>query len=200
MKYFRSARETLILGESIRDTGDMSLRMLQGDRSYSFDRNLVLTDGVTLTASGYVTGSPSGVDMGGNQNVTITLPSIADSSSITPQQARADAVLVVDLTACDVSSADETYKMLVVGSNDPAFGAGKVASLGGIQLGVAGQNDIPNGITTPAPAAVGGSRYEILFCTEQNNVKYEFVSLYIVLGGTTPSITLKAFIAVLPIA
>lgn len=173
----------------------------QGDRAYAFDINNALSDGAAAyTASGYAYygGVQSILDTGGNQNVVVTLPSIANVSTITPQQARIDAAIVVDLTAIKTSSNNEVYKLLVLGSNDPAFGAGKVQCLGSLQLGFAGSNDVPNGITTPAPASVGGSRYELLFSTEQNNVKYEYVALYHVLAGTTPSITYKAFMSVLP--
>jgi len=174
-----------------------------GDRTYAFDINNVISDGAAAyTASGYAQalGSDGIVDTGGNQNVVVNLPSIANVSTITPQQAREDAAMVIDVTAIKTSSSNEVYKLLVLGSNDPSFGAGKVQCLGSIQLGFAGSNDVPNGITTPAPAAIGGSRYEVLFATEQNNVKYEYVKMYNVLAGTTPSITYKAFIAVLPIA
>jgi hypothetical protein len=172
-----------------------------GDRSYTFDANNAFSDGAAAyTASGYAQsgGADGVVDTGGNQNVTITLPSIADVATITPQRARIDAVAVVFVTAAKVSSSNEVYKLLVLGSNDPNFAAGNVQMLGAIELGFAGSNDIPNGITTPAPAAVGGSVYEILFCTEQNNVKYQYVKLYNVLAGTTPSISYRAFMAVLP--
>jgi hypothetical protein len=172
-----------------------------GDRSYALDANNQVSDGAAAyTASGYAqTAAADGViDTGGNQNVTITLPSIAAVSTITPQQARIDSVMVVFVTANKTSNSNEVYKLLVLGSNDPNFGAGNVQMLGGIELGFAGSNDIPNGITSPAPNAAGGAVYEILFCTEQNNVKYQYVKLYNVLSGTSPSITYRAFMAVLP--
>src|ERR1700683_1608681 len=171
-----------------------------GDRTYTFDANNGLSDGATAyVASGYAQygGADGIIDTGGNQNVTVTLPSIDSVSSITPQQARIDAVIPLWVTAIKTSSSNETYKILVLVSNDPAFGAGNVQMAGGIQLGFAGSNDIPNGITTPAPPAIGGHEYEILICTEHNLLKYQFLKLYVVLGGSTPSITFKAFMAVL---
>ncbi len=196
------AKPKLLRFQRAKLIGDMSevAQLPQGDRTYSFDINNAVSDGAAAyTASGYATygGAQSVIDTGGNQNVTITLPSITNSSTITPQQARIDAAMIIDLTAI-YTGGTNSYKLMVLGSNDPAFGAGNVACLGGIELGTAGSTDVPNGITTPAPAAVGGSRYELLFSTEQNNVKYEYVKLYHVLAGTTPSITYKAFMAVLP--
>jgi len=170
-----------------------------GDRSYSFDANMGLSDGAAaIAASGYAQygGADGIVDLGGNQNVTVTLPSIADVTSITPQQARIDAVLVVDVTAV-TTSGTASEKLIIVGSNDPAFGAGKTTQLGMMEFGAIASQEQPNGFISAAPNAVGGSRYEIPFCSEQNNIKYEYVKLYVVIANSG-SITFKAFVAVLP--
>jgi hypothetical protein len=159
-----------------------------GDRTYAVDANNFLSDGAAaLTVSGYAQygGADGIIDCGGNQNITVTLPSIAASSSITPQQQRIDAAVVIDVTA-------------IVVSNDPAFGATNVMLAGALQLAIAGTGDVPNNFTPPAVPAIGGNRYEILFSNEQNNVKYEYVKLYVVLGGSNASITFKAFMAILP--
>lgn len=170
-----------------------------GDRTYSFDANAGLSDGaVAITASGYAqyAGADGIMDLGGNQSVTITLPSIADVTTITPQQARIDAVLVVDVTAV-TTTGTASEKLIIVGSNDPAFGAGKTTQLGMMEFGAIASQEQPNGFVTAAPNAVGGSRYEIPFCSEQNNVKYEYVKVYVVIANSG-SITFKAFVAVLP--
>ena len=169
-----------------------------GDRTYAFDANMGLSDGAAaITAAGYAqyAGAQGVVDFGGNQNVTITLPSIANTTSITPQQARIDAACVIDVTAITVSGSD-VYKLILVVSNDPAFGAGNVAMAAMLELGELAQFDYVNGFNTAAPASIGGSRYELLFTNEQNNVKYEYAALYI--AGTFGSITFRAFVAVLP--
>ncbi len=171
-----------------------------GDRTYAVDANNFLSDGAAaLTASGYAqyAGADGIIDCGGNQNITVTLPSIAASSSITPQQQRIDAVVVIDVTAYIVTSGCY-YKLMVLVSNDPAFGATNVMLAGALQLAIAGTGDVPNNFTPPTVPAIGGNRYEILFSNEQNNVKYEYVKLYVVLGGSNASITFKAFMAVLP--
>ena len=169
-----------------------------GDRSYSFDANLALSDGVAAyTASGYAQyGGADGIlDLGGNQNVTITLPSIADSSSITPQQARLDAVLLLWVTAV-TTSGTASEKVIVVGSNTAAFSAGTTIQLGMMEFGAIASQSQPNGFVTTAPNAVGGSLYELPFATEQNNVKYQFLKLYVAIANSG-SITFKANVAVL---
>lgn len=181
----------------VTDSADLSWAMIQGDRNYNFDANLGLSDGAAaLTASGYTqyAGANGICDMGGNQNVTVTLTSIANSTTITPQQARIDVMVNIYLTAIYTGGGNK-YIVMVLGSNDPAFGAGNVQMLGGIELGTAANLDVPNGITTPAPSATGGSQYEIPVAMEQNNVKYEYLALYVVASGATPSITMEAYAA-----
>ncbi|TAL43840.1 MAG: hypothetical protein EPN91_05645 [Salinibacterium sp.] len=170
-----------------------------GDRSYSFDANMILSDGVAaIAASGYAqyAGADAIIDLGGNQNITVTLPSIADVSSITPQQARIDAYLVIDVTAV-TTSGTASEKLILVGSNDPSFAAGKTIQLGMMEFGAIVSQEQPNGFVTAAPNAVGGSRYEMGFTNEQNNVKYEYLKLYVVIANSG-SITFKAFVAVTP--
>ena len=181
------------------DNGALSWTMVQGDRTYSFDANNALSDGsVSYTAAGYAqyAGQDGIVDTGGNQNVTITLPSIADVSTITPQQARIDAVVVLDVTA-GVFTGTALFKVYAVGSNDPGFGAGKVACLGMLSFGAAASQEYANGFITATPSAIGGSRFELPICTEQNNVKYQYLKLYNVVSNSG-QLTYKAFLAVLP--
>jgi len=183
-----------------RDLGAAAWQMVQGDRTYSYDANMALSDGAAaITVTGYAQygGADGIVDLGGNQNVTITLPSIADVSSLTPQQARLDAVCVIDVTAV-TTSGTASEKLIVVGSNDPAFGSTSGSfQLGMMEFGAAASQSQVNAKVTPAPNSVGGSRYEILFSSEQNNVKYQYVKLYVVIANSG-SITFKAFVAVLP--
>ena len=191
------SRSAKIFGAT--DSSQASLMMLQGDRSYSFDANLALSDGAAAyAASGYAQygGADGIVDLGGNQNVTITLPSIADNTTLTPQQARADFVVCLWVTAV-TTTGTASEKVIVVGSNDPAFGAGKTIQLGMMEFGAIVSQSQPNGFVTAAPNAVGGSMYEILCASEQNNVKYQYVKLYNAIANSG-SITYKANLAVLP--
>jgi len=170
---------------------------MASERNYTFDINAVLAVGaVAQTAAGFAqAGGADGLwDLGGNQGVTITLPSIADSTTLTPQQARIDAVVVIDLTG-GTFSGSTLYRLCLLGCNDPAFGS-NVQLLNEMVLGNSSVLDWSNGITTPAPNTIGGSTYEMLFTNEQNGIKYQYVKLYV--AGTITSITFKARGAVLP--
>lgn len=172
-----------------------------GRRNYSFDGSMVLSDGGSANASAgwaQVGGAQGIVDLGGNQGITITLPSIADSSTITPQQARFDGVVVIYVTAATISGSN-VYKLALAGSNNAGLTTGN-AILGELQLGKGSAMDVPNcGDTTAIPGSTGnpqGEQFELLFTNEQYGTVYEFVSLYV--AGTFGSITFSAFIAVLP--
>lgn len=152
------------------------------DRVYNFDANLVLADGAaaaTATAYSQVGGATQVLDLGGNQ------------STSPKQQARLDAVVVIDVSAIKTTSGNETYKLILVGSNDAGLATGNVV-LGEIMLGKGSSLDILNG----ADSVTG--QYELFFSTNQSGTLYEFIGLYVVIGGTTPSITFTADVAVLP--
>lgn len=153
-----------------------------GDRTYSFDANLQLSDNAAAyTADGYaqVGGADGLCDLGGNQGVTPA------------QQARLDAVAVIDITAIDIASGNETYVLRIMGCNTAGF-ASSTAELAAITLGK-GASLVP---ATQSDAVVG--RIELMFATERLNTKYQFIKLYVDVGGTTPSISFQAFVAVLP--
>jgi len=150
------------------------------DRTYTFDANNVLSDNAAAyAASGYLQagGADGVVDLGGNQG---TSPA---------QQARIDAMAVFDVTAITVSGT-QTYQIDIVVSNDPAFLTGNVAA-GGVQLGkgtslrVSGAGD----------SVIG--RYELGFTNQVAGTIYQFVKAYLT-AANTPSISISAFIVVLP--
>jgi hypothetical protein len=146
------------------------------DRTYSVDANLQVSDDATAyAASQYATvgGVPTFVDLQGNQ-------------SLSPAQ-----VMVCDVTQIAVSG-NQTYKLMVLVSNDPNFGPGNVEQAGEIMLGVGASRDGVNMLTSQT------GRYEIMFSNQVSGVIYEWAALYLLIGGTSPSINVEAFIAPLP--
>lgn len=153
------------------------------DRTYDFDANLVTSNqAVAYTASGFAqaNGANGILDLGGNQGTSPV------------ELARMDACMICDVTALKISAGNETYKMIVLGSNDAAFGPGNAVMLGEIEVGKGVSLD---GFDM-ADSVIG--RYEIMFSNNVAGSIYEFVGLYLVIGGTTPSINLSAFMAKLP--
>lgn len=153
------------------------------DRTYSFDVNLQLADGAAAqTASGFAqVGGANGIlDLGGNQGTT------------PQQQARIDAVAVIDVSALKISAGNEAYRLSILVSNDPAFGAGNVDMAAEISIGKGSARDGVN----MKDSVVG--RIELPFCTQIGGVLYEYAALYVTEAGTSPSIQFSAFVAVIP--
>jgi hypothetical protein len=172
-------------------------------RNYSFDANMQLDDGGSAhTAAGWsqVGGANSFIDLGGNQGITITLPSIANSSTITPQQARADLVAVIYISAMTLSGSD-LYRLSMVGTNTAGFAtATSTYVLGQLQFGEGSAMDAPNAANSHAPAGSGnfpaGDQYELMFTNEVQGTPMEFIGMYV--SGTFGSITFQSFVSVLP--
>lgn len=150
------------------------------DRTYSFDINLLVSDNAAAyTASGWLQagGVNSFIDLGGNQGTSPV------------QQARIDAVAVLDVTAI-TTGGTQTYQFDVMVSNDPGFATGNQCA-GGIQLGVGSSLRVANTATSVT------GRYEIFFSTNQAGSLYEYAGIYLT-AANTPSINVEAFFAVLP--
>lgn len=125
---------------------------------YPYDALAVLHDGTALTATGV--GSVPFYDVGA--------------------VARFPAVAVINVTALDLASANETYDAIIEGSVDSAFTAAK--QLGSLTIGAVG-------------------RYTVLFDNDQAGVVYRYIRYRPVLAGTTPSITAPVYLAPLnPVA
>jgi hypothetical protein len=190
---------TLNRGRILKD--DTKLWAGAGSRTYSFDKGMLLDDGLAAHAAagyGQVSGAQAIIDLGGNQAVTYTMPPISNVASLTPQQQRTDAVAVIYVSAATVA-ATNVYRLCLVGSNSPTLASGN-AILGELEIGFGAAMSAPNCGNTPVPLGAGnypaGEIYELLFTNEQYGTKYEFVSLYV--AGVFGSVTLQAFIAVLP--
>lgn len=124
--------------------------------SKTFDLDLLLKDAgaVTADAAGSVGGSAKVLDMG---------------TGFVGELVQA----IVDTTALDTSSADETYTVRIQGSVDEAF-------------------------TTPvelaAKAIKSTGREEIPFTNIADEVAYRYVRAFIDVGGTTPSINCSIWV------
>jgi hypothetical protein len=147
-------------------------------RVLPFDVATAFCNGQTLTATGYFDGIQKTVDLG---------------------PGRFTGFLALDLSALDLSSTDETYKLMLLGSNDAAFGNGNVELLALRDFAAATAGRVLATIC-PASDAVpetnrAASRFEIPFSNQMGVYVFRYTQLYLVAGGTTPSITLAAWVA-----
>ncbi len=96
-----------------------------------------------------------------------------------------DMVLVLNVEAVDVASANEVYTFRIVGSNVADRSDGEI--LGMAMLGHAAT------ITIETRNTAGGDRIIIPFRTEENRTRFRYVDLHLTVAGTTPSITFNAY-------
>lgn len=129
-------------------------------RIYAFDVDLLLKDAgaVTTDAAAQVGGSARQLDLGGASG------------------SRFEAELVIDVSALDLASTDETYQLIFQVSDTSGFGSGVVDFV-----------RIP--ITATGRVTVGVSNVK-------SGVAYRYARMFTDVGGTTPSINYTAFLAV----
>ena len=130
------------------------------ERKYSFDALVNLKNAGALTASGNL--QIGGVD------------SILDFGI-----ARMEGVVVVGMTAIDTADANETYDIILEGSNSATFASG-VNELASMKITSTGQFEIPF-VTEKAVAGV--------------ITKYRYFRATLAVAGTTPSINFTAWVA-----
>jgi hypothetical protein len=136
-------------------------------RGYTYDNLL------NLKTAGAITSSAAVATILDTNNGAVGNPS------------RFDAVAVVDVSAIDVSSANETYDIIVQLSNSATFASGVVNRIA-LKLGTTVAGSSANDVV---------GRYELPFDNEFAEQTYRYVRLYTLVGGTTPSINYKAFAA-----
>lgn len=125
-------------------------------RGYTQDKDLIFKDAgaVTATGSDQVGGSAKIIDLGA---------------------ARFEAVLIVDVSACDATDSNETYAVNIELSNDAGFASGNVVPF---------TLNIPRGTT---------GRAEVAFTNVVFGTLYRYARTSRTLGGTTPSINYTAW-------
>jgi hypothetical protein len=141
--------------------------MPRNQTDFTYDNATLLADGATVTVDGAATVSAAArvIDLGA---------------------ARLDGRVIVDVSAIDVSSADESYVLSAQFSNSPTFASGVIGGPA-IRLGAAAAL-----IGESAASVIG--RYEMSFANEINGTTYRYMRMYSDVGGTTPSIAYRAFV------
>lgn len=147
-------------------------------RPVPFDVATAFANGQTLTATGFVNAIQTQIDLG---------------------PGRFEGYLVLDVSGLDLSSGDETYQLQLLASNDPAFANGNVEMLAVRDFAAAAAGRLVPTIC-PASYAVpmlgkAATRFEIPITNQIGPYVLRYAQLRAALAGTTPSITLAAWIA-----
>jgi hypothetical protein len=151
-----------------------------------FDRALAFCDAQVLTATNYLDNISQTIDLGGYAPTPV--------GGIGSGAGRNDGVWVLNVSAMDFASADETCRFHLLGSNDVAFGNGNVDLLAFHDFAAASAGRIIGtglmGASLPAP-----TRVYVPFTTLRQGLVYRYVRARLVAGGTTPSITLTSWLS-----
>lgn len=157
---------------------NLSLPATIPERAVPFDAAMAFANPQTLAASGYVNALNTQLDL---------------------MPGRYDGYLNLDISAMDLSSGDETYKLLLLGSNDQAWGNGNVEMLAARDFAAATAGRLL-GTICPASYSVpmtgrSATKFVIPFTNFMGAYIFRYLQLYALIGGTTPSITLSAWIS-----
>lgn len=152
-----------------------------------FDANLAFCSAQTLIATGYFNNLNSGqIDLG-------------SGSGLTAGAGRKEFYWAIDITAIDMASADESYKLHLFGSNDVAFGNGNVELLAFHDFGAGSAQrqvaTILGATPTVPPTGKAGTLLHILATNLMQLIVYRYLRMYAVIAGTTPSITATSWIS-----
>lgn len=143
----------------------------------AFDAATSFASAQTLTATGYM-GSPTQVDLG---------------------QGRMDGLWSVDITNIDISSGDETYRFHLMGSNDVNWANGNVELLAFHDIAAATAGRLVPTILGASPAipatGLSGTILRIPFMNLMQRIVYRYVRGYLVIGGTTPTVTFTSWLS-----
>lgn len=133
----------------------------------------------TLTASGFAT----------NVNTQLTMG-----------PGRMEGYWALDITNVFITSANEFYQFALLGSNDPNFAAGNVDLIAFYDLAsstatrLAVNSLLGINTTNVPPFGNAGVNFVTPFSNQRGNFVFEFMQLYLTVGGTTPSVTFSSWL------
>lgn len=147
------------------------------ERVLPFDAATAFANGQTITSSGYVNAIQTQIDIG---------------------PGRVDGYLVCDISVLKMSATDETYLLALLGSNDAAFGNGNVDTLAMHDFAAVTAGRVIPTISAATPAVPitnrSSTRYVLPFSNFMGAFVFRYLQLRAVLGGTSPSITIAAWL------
>jgi hypothetical protein len=149
------------------------------------DRATMFSDGQVLTATADLSNINSQLDFGGQA----PLAGFGVGSGV----GRTSGMWVLNITAMDFSSADESYRFALLGSNDVNFGNGNVDLLAFHDFAAASAGRIIATLLGPSLAAP--TRIYRPFVNLSQGLVYRYLRCRVVIGGTTPSVTVTSWLS-----
>jgi hypothetical protein len=166
-------------------------------QSVPLDLALSFAQGVTLTASGYASGAATSFASLGQVVNTSPAGPLASPGASAP---RVQGNWVVDVSAASFASSNEFYQFFLLAGNDPNFANGNVDLIGAYDLAATAalrlQATTLGATPTPVPdTGLLASVFIIPFSNVRDQFQYAFVNLFVVVGGTSPSVTFSSWLS-----
>jgi hypothetical protein len=143
-----------------------------------YDSSTAFSKAQTVTGSGFISG-----------NVNTQVPILSG---------RFIGFWVIDVSAANMATSDEYYQFALCGSNDAAFTNGNVELLAIHDFAATSALRIIASISSVSPTMpITGSaatRHVIPFCNQMGGFVFQYLQLYLKVGGTGPSITFSSWI------
>jgi hypothetical protein len=143
-----------------------------------YDSATAFSKAQTVTTSGFVAG---------NINTQVSILS-----------GRFVGFLVIDVSAANMATADEYYQFALCGSNDAAFTNGNVEILAIHDFAATSALRIIASISSVSPTmpetGKAATRHVIPICNQMGGFIFQYLQLYLKVGGTGPSITFSSWV------
>ena len=157
-----------------------------------YDAQAAFCSAQTLTATGFLN-SIAGVV--GTGQLDLGSSNLINASS---SAGRYVSSWILNITAMDLSSADETYRFFLLGSNDIAFGNGNVELLAAHDFAAVTAGRFITPLLGASPVNTPSTQV-LPFTNLMQKIMYRFLRAQVVITGTTPTVTVTSWISSLGI-
>ena len=119
------------------------------------------------------------------------------NTQLTMGPGRYNGLWAMNVAAVNMGSANEFYQMFLLGSNDPTFTAGNIEILATHDIAATAALRLLATICAVSPTVpdtgLTASVFVKPWCNQIDQYIFEYLQLYVVVGGTSPSITLTSW-------
>jgi hypothetical protein len=161
---------------SVKPAGSLPINF--SPQAVPFDAAASFGLGVTLTASGYATGSATPIPWG---------------------PGRMQGNLMLNVSSVALGSTNEFYQFFLLGSYDPSFANGNLDILAAYDIAATAALRLLPTIPGADPAipdvGLSAAQFVIPFSNQRDTNLFPFLNLFVQMGGTSPSIAFSAWAA-----
>lgn len=133
------------------------------------------------------------------QTLTATAYASNVNTQLTYGPGRYEGYWRLDITAAYMTGGNEFYQFWLLGSNDPTFTSGNIEVLNVHDIAATAALRVLPTILAVSPAVpdtgLNASSFVMGFSNQKDQYVFEYLQLYVVAGGTTPSVTFSSWVS-----